>query len=96
MAEEIKITDYEFKECNGNLKKLSSIWSEVPRVSVKTISVSRGYTAERLKGCLDKTNQVSKSMQLLLDNSVSFFENLGISFHDADIFVAHNIESLTK
>lgn len=96
MAQEIKITDYELKECNGNLKSLSSMWADVPKVSEKTISTSGGNSAERVQSCLSMTKQVSKSMQQLLDNSVTFFEVLGISFHDGDFSAAQNIESLTE
>lgn len=95
MAQEIKITDYELKECNGNLKSLSSMWTGVPKVSEKTINVSEGYSAEKVKSCLSMTKQVSNSMQQLLDNSVAFFEALGVSFYDSDTSAAQNIESLT-
>lgn len=95
MAQEIKITDYELKECNGNLKSLSSTWSGVPKVSENTISTSGGNSAEQVKSCLSMTKQISSSMQQLLDNSVAFFEALGVSFHDSDTSAAQNIESLT-
>mgnify|MGYP004563588673 CR=1 FL=1 len=96
MAQEIKITDYELEECNGNLKSLSSTWAAVPKVSGKTIGTSRGHSAEQLITCLNMTKQISKSMQQLLDNSVMFFEELGISFQDSDASAARNIETLTK
>ena len=96
MAQEIKITDYEVKECNGDLKSLSSMWAGVPTVSEKTISTSGGNSAERVQSCLGMTKQVSNSMQRLLDNSVAFFQALGISFHYSDTSAAQNIESLTE
>lgn len=96
MAQEIKITDYELKECNGNLKSLSSTWAGVPKVSEKTISTSGGNSAEQVQSFLGMTKQVSSSMQQLLDNSVAFFEALGITFHDSDTSAAQNIESLTE
>lgn len=96
MGQEIKITDYELKKCNGNLKSLSSTWASVPIVAEKTISISKGYSAEDVQCCLGMTKQVSTSMQKLLDNSVAFFVALGISFQDSDISAAQNIESMTK
>lgn len=95
MSQEIKITDYELKECNGNLKTLSSTWMSVPEISDKTITKSKGYSADSVKSCLDVTMKMSNAMQQLLDNSVTFFESLGISFHDSDASAAQNIDSLT-
>lgn len=94
MAQEIVITDYELKECNGNLKDLYSNWSGVPTVSEEIICTSEGNSSEQIKSCLSMTNQVSNSMQKLLSNSVAFFDALGVSFHDSDASAAQNIESL--
>lgn len=96
MAQEIKFTENELEQCNGNLKSLLSIWTSVTNVSANTINKSEGHSAEQVKDCLDMTTQVSNSMQLLLENSIEFFKELGISFLDSDELAAQKIDTLTQ
>lgn len=96
LTKEIKVRKYELQDCNNNLKQLSMEWSGIPKLSESIVSDSVGYTADAAKTCIGLTQQLSHSMQQLLDNSIIFFENLGISFEESDATASKKIEEITK
>ena len=93
---EIKITEFQLIECNGNLKTLSRQWKNVPNLTGDIIKKSEGYSAEDVKLSLDATKQVSNELDTLLNNSILFFENLGISFKESDEAASKYIETISK
>ncbi len=95
-SKEIQITEYELENCNGNLTKLSSIWTLTPQVSSCMVAKSKGKSADGIKDSLDLTKQLSKSLQALLDNSISFFASMGIAFQESDEAAAQHIDTITK
>lgn len=94
MSQEIKFTEYKLEDCECNLRTLYSLWSFVPICWNKTISISKGMSASKVRDSLSMTNEISKSMQNLLENSIKFFEKAGIAFRDSDVSAAQNIDSL--
>ena len=95
MAQEVKITKYVLEDCKGNMNVLVTEWAGVPRISETTILKSRGHTAKSVRDCLEMTKQIDNSMQQLLENSVEFLRQAGVSFQEADAAAAQNIENLT-
>ena len=93
---EIRITQYELENCNGNLKQLFSAWFSVPKVSSSMVSISTGKSADVIKSSLDLTEEVSKSFQSLLYNSIHYFESIGIAFQESDEAALRSIDTITK
>lgn len=94
--QEICITEFKLEESEGNLRTLQTNWGMVPVISESTIDTSKGKSAECVSSSLGVTTQVSNSFQTLLDNSIRFFEQLGISFKESDEAASKNIDSITQ
>lgn len=95
-SKEIKITEYELENSDGNLRALASNWDAVPTVSKEAISVSQGNSPQALRECLEMTQQVDVAFKTLLESSVAFFESVGIAFQEADDSASQNINTITK
>lgn len=93
--QEISITEFELEDSKGHLAKLKFNWAKVPTISASVISESKGNSADKVKSHLESTNQVSDSFQVLLDNSLSFFSQMGIAFQESDEKASQNIDSIT-
>ncbi len=81
---EIKYIDVELENNKGNLKNLNEDWGNHPLPPKKIAKKSKGKTAETVNLNCDISNQSSKSIGLLLSNSLGFFTALGVSFKEAD------------
>ena len=94
--QEISITEYELQDSNGHLGELKSNWASVPRVSSSFLTLSKGWSAGTVDRSIDTAVQVSDSFQRLLDNSLDFFTQLGVSFRESDEKAAQYIDSITN
>lgn len=90
--EEIKIDEYEIENCRGNINLLQSEWEGLPKFPSKPLNTSSGYSAKQINDFSDATHQVSKSFSLLLSNSSTFFESVGVSFKETDEKAATSFE----
>lgn len=87
---EIKYEKLKMKEYQGDLISLNKEWlNKSKELEMDTVSI--GKTAEKIwgdVGVLEEINSVSKEISKLLENTISFFENIGISFEETDSTVA--------
>ena len=93
---EICISEFELQNCNGNLRSLKTNWAHVPTVSSEVLSVSKGYSAEKMRSIIEETQQVSTCFRTLLDISLQLFTQIGIEFQESDRLAASNIDSITN
>lgn len=96
MSEEISIVDFELQECNGSLSKLISNFGSAPKIDKNLLSESKGHSAKGFRSGLEASSQVSQSMQSLLDNSLRFFTQAGVSFQESDQEAARNVNTITR
>jgi hypothetical protein len=89
---EIKINSYELKDSNGNIITLAHNWETVPFLDDGIINKSKGNVPESIKECINCYNQVADSFNILLNNSICFFDKIGIRFTDADEEAATTIK----
>lgn len=85
-GKKIQYNELKMKECQGNLKSLYQEWCEKRKV-LEMNKKSTGRTAEKIwgdVGILDEINQISDEIDGLLLNTISFFEEMGVSFEAAD------------
>ena len=92
---EICITEFELADSKGHLGQLKENWMQVPSVPESTLSQSQGASAKAVCASLQATTQISQSFQVLLDNTVEFFDKVGIAFHESDENAARNIDTIT-
>ena len=80
---EISVSKSELEKSNGNLKMLLSSWN---RVTVKQNPAKRssGHSAELINENCFGAKQTQAEMNTVLSNSIQFFNNLGITFTEAD------------
>lgn len=90
---EISITEFELEDCKGNLRTLQANWESVPAVPVAVMTTSRGNSPEAVKNCLEATAQVSDAFDDLLENSLTFFQSMGIAFQESDEKAAQSLSS---
>ena len=79
----------------GNLKTLASEWSGVPKVE-ESIVKSHTNVEISLINMTTSANQIAECFSELLDATISFFTEVGISFLEADDTSAKNIGSLSS
>jgi hypothetical protein len=81
---EIKINEYELENYNSNLKELLGGWNSIPSINTTPAKKSTGDSAECINDNCFGAKQVKKNFSIVLENSIGFFEAIGISFSDAD------------
>lgn len=89
---EIKYIKDNMKKEEGNLKKLWSVWEDLPKIKDGIVVKSSGKSANKIKNCIIELFKVQQLVSLLLSNSVGFFNELGISFTKADDNCAEEFE----
>lgn len=94
-SKEIKITEYEVENCEGNLNSLISQWEGAPKVDAGIFMESSGRSEESLKSALEVTAQVNTSMDQLLASTLAFCKNMGVTFKESDAAAGKNIDSIT-
>lgn len=80
---EIAVSKSELEKCNGNLKLLLGSWSKVT-VKQNPAKKSSGHSAKLINDNCFGAKQTQKSMNTVLSNSIQFFNNLGVTFTEAD------------
>lgn len=93
---EIKIVDYELANCEGNLLTICSEWESTPRVSKDEVYYSEGRSANKLLEIIEVATMVQKSLENLLQNTLSFLVKTGVEFKTADEEGAQYIDSIVK
>ena len=94
--QEISITEFELQDSKGHLGNLISNWAQVPTIPIETLIESKGHAAKSDHNSLEATTQVYNSFQMLLDNSMDFFTQLGVAFQESDETASRNINSITN
>ncbi len=95
-SQEINVVNSKLEKYNKDLRKLSSDWGAVPKMSLKVISKSEGRTVESVKSCLKKTRNVSASMELLIENTILFVDMAKLKFKEADEVASKSLDSIAK
>lgn len=90
---EIKYIKDNMKKEEGNLKRLWSVWEDLPKIKDGVIKKSSGQSANKLKNCIIEFSKIQHFASSLLSNSVGFFNELGISFTKADDNCAEEFEN---
>lgn len=91
---EIYIKKIELESTNGNMYKLRDAWiTNDQGFDVNQFGQSKGYAASIVFEDVPLVlAQVSKKLTELLDNSIAFFENVGVNFASADLEAANKIK----
>jgi len=82
MSKQISINTDLLKECNGNLKTLHNEWDKEKRIE-NNFSVSAG-ARQAAEECLNEMIGCANEFDCVLENSIDFFQNLGVSFEETD------------
>lgn len=93
---EIKIAEYELADCEGNLKSIKSAWAAVPKISTEEIEESSGNSRNCIVDIIEVSDMIRASFDKMLDNTMSFFTELGIAFETADDEASKQINSITN
>lgn len=88
---EISVIKSEIEKSNGNLKILHSSWNKV-KVKQNPAKKSSGYSAQSINDNCIFAKRTHEAMENVLSHSIEFFNNLGVTFIEADKKSAENIK----
>lgn len=91
MADKEISVEKQLENCNGNLKIIRICNSSI-KIEQEPVIKSKGDSADSLNDSSHTAVELKKSFDNLLNCSISFFENVGRRFDDADEQAARSIE----
>ena len=95
--DEIKVTYKELREKNINLDKLFSSSELGSKLNACYLGLSRGkFASASEEKCTGKTLELTKAFQLLVKNTISFLNEAGVAFEEADTNAECRVDVITK
>lgn len=94
---EIKVSYKELREHNIDLEKLLSSSELGSKLNACYLGLSRGkFASASEEKCTSKTLELTKAFQLLVKNTISFLNEVGVVFEEADTNAAFRVDVITK
>ena len=94
---EIKVLYADLQEKNIDLNKLITSSELGSKLNACYLGLSRGkFASASEEKCLEKTLELTKAFQLLVKNTISFLNEVGVVFEEADANAACRVDVITK